>query len=332
MRAVTTPTNAKKTSFEWKILEQQNESKASPSLEKTNNAKIIKLTPSSSYRNQIKIQVTANGKASNHVWVITTKYVEPNTKYAKVKASSVQLRTGPAAASRYEDKGTLKKDKIITILGDYGDWFFFKDGSNHVYAKKDKFRTEYTLAEQKTADKNLQTACFNARNDLVSGKDTATKTSTWAGMTNTQRKTTLTNFFNTVKSTLNLSNASLVFNDAPNGNSGYKAVVIGTRIEMNQKKLSDYEDVFGTIMHECRHIYQSESYKSPLKNVVSNKTLEYWEWNNTPGNYTNPASASNPGKAYYAQPIEYDAFRFEGRTRSGLGLTNYDIPHTGSWG
>jgi len=106
-------------------------------------------------------------------------------------------------------------------------------------------------------------------------------------------------------------------------------------VRMNTSLLTESDPIraFRVVAHELRHGYQFEAYNSPGRHIVSNRTIERWEfgWNNqVPQGAIGPDGWPQP--AHMRSIIEWDAHYFAGQIRRNqYGRPDYYLSWYSPW-
>gem|GEM_PF-779800 len=151
---------------------------------------------------------------------------------------------------------------------------------------------------------------------------------TWREATNRERQAILTVYLNEVMPVFGVTVKSDIefINKASDGRGVLlwgtylhedNQVVINFWVIENQSARTSY-DLFGTIVHELRHKYQTSAILNADEFIVSDPTLEGWRQNypgppNTSWKYIRQGAARGDGSVYTqddyeGQPVEVDAF------------------------
>ena len=164
----------------------------------------------------------------------------------------------------------------------------------------------------------------------------------WQDKNDAQREAHLTYIFNRVRANKRITTA-ITFDIVP-----LPAHVVGRFfpeeriIEINRNRLHNALEMQRVVIHELRHVYQTEAVNGIGNHVVTAETRHAW-WTNQLPNYIRIGQILPDGTVvteamYLAQPIEFDAFMFANQLESNILAGDYvlsegDIAprHIGSW-
>ena len=114
--------------------------------------------------------------------------------------------------------------------------------------------------------------------------------------------------------------------EAPKGAYNRK----NNQIRINSANFSNVTETKKTIVHECRHAYQWETYQGLYNHVVSAETTN--EWKNSFDTYITTEDGYSFAE-YAAQTIEYDAYSFARQYfEASMGGKYNPSLYAGSWG
>jgi len=159
----------------------------------------------------------------------------------------------------------------------------------------------------------------------------------WDNASPAGRQRILNDFFAQVNGILgHIPRYALAFRDLDAGTSGrYNRrtglITINTRYLQDDSSLQmieNCEEAMFTVIHEARHEFQHNATRSSTSFRVSVETRNHWRDNMN--RYVGPRS----GVAHFAQPIEWDAWNFEGnagRIRPVIKDEELVPVYEGSW-
>jgi hypothetical protein len=231
----------------------------------------------------------------------------------------------------------------IRIHGSNGDFYFvntFRDGifewmyveKPNVFSRQDERERDHEMRDSANGLIGTISATDSRRNYTIDA---------WRDGDLARRREILTLFFNDVQAILGTRANFDIVTSQQLLNLGVSTTVYGFYMHdhrlvgvhsrlLNDSSPEGHFEVLVTIIHELRHAYQEESIDLPGRNIVTAETIRHWR-SNVPrfGYYYGGHTAK-----YYQQPIEWDAFNFEGgralRDRAQVlgGLT---AEYAGSW-
>jgi len=261
---------------------------------------------------------------------------------------SAFLSGSKGADSNAANTLNLSANEIVAIHGTYENYYYIRtfvdkngmverDASNKQrWMFVPKSAVDVSRAEERAHDRALQKKVLAYRDTMwdVWGRNNSNlSTAPWYNYTATQRQQALEVFAEAVFAKMNLSISGIGF-DAVDG-GGYDP---DTReITISNFSLTNFfsYELTDTIIHEARHAYQHEAVLNPSKHIVSQQTRQQWGNNlaSFPANYHEYPIISAPNYAkllelYYTQPIEWDAYSFEGYELDPLG---YKPVYPSSW-
>ena len=186
-----------------------------------------------------------------------------------------------------------------------------------------------------------QLSCTNLRRLALALMDNAAfNQAAWNNATPAGREDILRNFFARLNTILGIApRQAIAFDDLlrPDGGNPSGTYNIETgQITINNRYLQDSDNLdtmrtwrseaMYTVIHEARHEFQHSALLNHNRFTVSLETRNHWDENFD--NYI------RGGAEHYAQPIEWDAWNFEGsgdRIRPALEAAGLTPVYEGSW-